>query len=112
MQRPGPYELSGLAWSGAGRVARVDVSADGGATWRHAMLQAQVLPKSLTRFHLPWNWNGAPAMLQSRATDEKGNVQESRQSWTAQYSPANRLHNTMIQTWAVNADGSVKNVYA
>ena len=112
MQGAGLYELSGLAWSGAGRVARVEVSADGGATWRDAMLQAPVLPKSLTRFHLPWNWNGAPAMLQSRATDEKGNVQESRQSWTAQYSPANRLHNTMIQTWAVNADGSVKNVYA
>jgi hypothetical protein len=51
-------------------------------------------------------------MLQSRASDEKGSVQESRQSWTTQYSPANRLHNTMIQTWAVNADGSVKNVYA
>ena len=112
MQGPGLYMLSGLAWSGAGRVTKVEVSADGGATWRDAMLQAPVLPKSLTRFQLPWNWNGASAMLQSRASDEKGSVQESRQSWTAQYSSANRLHNTMIQTWAVNADGSVKNVYA
>ena len=112
MQGPGLYELSGLAWSGAGRVAKVEVSADGGATWRDAMLQAPVLLKSVTRFHLPWNWSGAPAMLQSRATDEKGNVQESRSAWNALYSPANRYHNTMIQTWAVNADGSVKNVYA
>ena len=78
MQGPGLYELTGLAWSGAGRVTRVEVSSDGGATWRDAMLQAPVLSKSLTRFRLPWNWNGAPAMLQSRATDEKGNVQESR----------------------------------
>ena len=112
MQGSGLYELSGLAWSGAGRVAKVEVSSDGGATWRDAMLQAPVLSKSLTRFRLPWNWNGAPAMLQSRATDEKGNVQESRSAWNALYSPANRYHNTMIQTWAVNADGSVKNVYA
>jgi sulfane dehydrogenase subunit SoxC len=112
MQGPGLYELSGLAWSGAGRVTKVEVSSDGGATWQDAMLQAPVLSKSLTRFRLPWNWNGAPAMLQSRATDEKGNVQESRSAWNAQYSSANRYHNTMIQTWAVNADGSVKNVYA
>ena len=112
MQGPGLYELSGLAWSGAGRVVKVEVSADSGATWRDALLQAPVLSKSLTRFRLPWNWNGAPAMLQSRATDEKGNVQESRAAWNALYSPANRYHNTMIQTWAVNADGSVKNVYA
>jgi sulfane dehydrogenase subunit SoxC len=112
MQGPGLYELSGLAWSGAGRVTKVEVSSDGGATWQDARLQAPVLSKSLTRFRLPWNWNGAPAMLQSRATDEKGNVQESRSTWTAQYSSANRYHNTMIQTWAVNADGSVKNVYA
>ncbi|MGZ9057625.1 MAG: sulfite dehydrogenase [Burkholderiaceae bacterium] len=112
MQGPGLYELSGLAWSGTGRVAKVEVSADGGATWRDAMLQAPVLSKSLTRFRMPWNWSGSPSMLQSRATDEKGNVQESRSAWNALYSPANRYHNTMIQTWAVNADGSVKNVYA
>jgi sulfane dehydrogenase subunit SoxC len=112
MQGPGLYELSGLAWSGAGRVTKVEVSSDAGATWRDAMLQSPVLSKALTRFRLPWNWNGAAAMLQSRATDEKGNVQESRAAWNALYSPANRYHNTMIQTWAVNADGSVKNVYA
>ncbi|MDQ3445747.1 MAG: sulfite dehydrogenase [Pseudomonadota bacterium] len=112
MPGPGLHQLSGLAWSGAGRVTKVEVSADGGATWRDATLQAPVLSKSLTRFHLPWNWNGAPAMLQSRATDEKGNVQESRSAWNAQYSSANRYHNTMIQTWAVNANGSVKNAYA
>jgi sulfane dehydrogenase subunit SoxC len=112
MQGPGTYEISGLAWSGSGRIAKVEVSIDGGARWQEASLEAPLLPKSLTRFHLPWDWNGAPAMLQSRAIDEKGNVQESRKSWNAQYSPANRYHNTMIQTWAVNADGSVKNVYA
>ena len=88
------------------------MSSDGGATWRDATLQAPVLPRSLTRFRLPWNWDGAPAMLQSRATDEKGNVQESRLRGSRSIRPRIAYHNTMIQTWAVNADGSVENVYA
>jgi sulfane dehydrogenase subunit SoxC len=111
MQGPGLYEITGLAWSGAGSIASVEVSTDGGKRWKRAALAGPVLPCSLTRFRLPWEWNGSEAMLQSRATDEKANVQESRAAWTAQYSPANRFHNTMIQTWAVGADGSIRNVY-
>jgi len=111
MQGSGLYEITGLAWSGAGRIASVEVSSDGGRSWRRATLAGPVLPQSLTRFRIPWEWNGAEAMLQSRATDDKGNVQESRAAWTAQYSPGNRFHNTMIQTWAVGTDGTVRNVY-
>ncbi len=111
MQGAGLYEISGLAWSGAGRIAKVEVSVDGGANWRQASLQAPVLSKAVTRFRLAWQWNGAPAMLQSRATDERGAVQLERGAWTANYSPAQRYHNSMIQTWQVNADGSVNNVY-
>jgi sulfane dehydrogenase subunit SoxC len=110
MQGPGLYEVSGLAWSGAGRITRVDVSADGGATWKQANLGPS-LPQSLTRFRLPWEWNGASTQLQSRAVDDKGHVQETRAEWNALYSPANRFHNTMIQTWAVNRDGTINNVY-
>jgi sulfane dehydrogenase subunit SoxC len=111
MHGPGLYEVSGLAWSGSGRVTGVDVSADGGRSWRRAVLSAPVLSQSVTRFRIPWEWNGREAMLQSRATDDKGNVQETRAAWTAQYSPGNRFHNTMIQTWAVGADGSIRNEY-
>ena len=111
LQGGGLYEISGLAWSGAGRIAKVEVSTDGGASWKEAVLQSPVLSKALTRFRLPWEWNGSLSMLQSRATDEAGNVQHTRSSWTAQYSPAHRYHNSMIQTWQVNADGSVNNVY-
>ncbi|MPZ46899.1 MAG: sulfite dehydrogenase [Betaproteobacteria bacterium] len=111
MQGPGLYEVSGLAWSGAGRITRVEVSSDGGASWRDASFSGPSLPKNVVRFRLPWEWNGAETMLQSRATDDTGRVQESRAAWTAQYSPGNRFHNTMIQTWAVNADGRVNNVY-
>lgn len=112
MQGPGLYEISGLAWSGAGSIVRVEVSTDGGANWQEAALQAPALPKGLTRFRLAWQWNGAAAYLQSRATDEKGNVQPARQTWTAQFSPGHRFHNNMIQTWAIGPDGSVKNVFA
>jgi sulfane dehydrogenase subunit SoxC len=107
----GPYEISGLAWSGSGRIARVEVSADGGASWKEARLLGPVFSKAATRFRLPWEWHGEPALLQSRAIDEKGNVQPSRKAWNAVYSPGNRYHHNAIQTWRVNADGSIANVY-
>src|SRR5712672_1612600 len=74
----GFYEISGLAYSGNGPINRVEVSADGGKSWALAALDAPVLSKSFTRFRMPWNWNGQPAILQSRATDEAGNVQPTR----------------------------------
>jgi len=111
MRRSGQYEISGLAWSGAGRIARVEISTDGGVTWNEAELQTPVLPKSVTRFRAPWKWDGAIAYLQSRATDEGGNVQPAREKWTARFSPAHRYHNNMIQTWAIGTDGSVTNVF-
>ncbi|MEO7727284.1 MAG: sulfite dehydrogenase [Burkholderiales bacterium] len=111
MHGVGLYEISGLAWSGAGRISRVEVSLDGGGTWRDAALQGQALPKSLVRFRLPWDWNGTPALLQSRAIDEKGNVQPTRRMYKAENAVDGRFHNNSIVTWSVNADGSVKNVY-
>jgi sulfane dehydrogenase subunit SoxC len=104
-------EVSGIAWSGAGRIRKVDVSVDGGATWREAALQGPVLSRSLTRFRLPWDWNGARAVLASRAVDEKGNVQPARATWLAEHAQPARYHNHSIQAWEVAADGSVANVF-
>jgi sulfane dehydrogenase subunit SoxC len=112
MKGPGLYEVSGLAWSGAGRVAKVEVSADGGRSWTLAALNEPILPKALTRFRLPWKWDGQPSTLMSRATDEKGDVQPTRASWIAQYAPGQQYHFNGIQSWAIEADGTVKNVYA
>ena len=64
------------------------------------------------RFRYPWQWNGGTALLQSRATDETGNVQPVRRDWVARYAPDARFHNNSIVSWAVGTDGSVKNVYA
>jgi sulfane dehydrogenase subunit SoxC len=72
MKGPG-YEIAGLAYSGNGRIAKVMVSADGGKSYAQAALQEPVLSKALTRFRMPWRWDGQPAVLQSRAWDEAGN---------------------------------------
>jgi sulfane dehydrogenase subunit SoxC len=111
LPRPGFYEISGIAWSGAGRIRRVEVSTDGGATWVDAALTGEERAKCLVRFRLPWEWTGQAAVLQSRATDEKGAVQPSRKEWVAQFAPDIKFHNNSIVSWAVGADGSVKNVY-
>jgi len=111
MQGPGFYEISGLAWTGAGRITKVEVSADGGTSWAEAALQEPVLRQSLTRFRIPWDWKGGPALLQSRATDDQGRVQETHKDWATHYSPANRYHCNAIQTWSVTAEGSIHNVY-
>ena len=112
LPRKGFYEISGIAWSGAGRIRRVEVSTDGGATWRDAAITGEERPKCLVRFRLPWEWSGTAAVLQSRATDETGNVQPARKEWISRYSPANIFHNNSIVSWGIDADGSVKNVYA
>jgi len=112
MQGPGFYEISGLAWSGAGRIRRVEVSADGGATWADAALSEPVISKALTRFRLAWQWNGGPAVLMSRATDESGSVQPTRDALIAEKGTQFRYHNNAIQNWAVSEMGEIRNVFA
>ena len=112
MQGAGLYQISGLAWSGSSRVRRVDVSADGGKTWAPAALSAPVLPKAFTRFRMAWRWNGRPAVLMSRAIDETGAVQPTRDALLGKRGAAYRYHYHAVQSWAVSATGEVRNVYA
>ena len=84
----GWWEIRGLAWSGRGKIARVDVSADGGRTWHAATLDEPVLPKCHTRFRFAWNWAGGEATLMSRATDETGYVQPTLEALMAARGPA------------------------
>jgi sulfane dehydrogenase subunit SoxC len=111
MSGPGLYEISGLAWSGSGVVGKVEVSADGGESWAEADLATPANSRAMTRFSLPWQWDGAPVRLMSRAVDETGAVQPTRTDWKQRYSPANFMHNNAIQAWQINATGSVENVY-
>jgi sulfane dehydrogenase subunit SoxC len=106
----GYYNISGLAWSGRGRIRRVDVSVDGGRNWRSARLQGPVMDKCLTRFNLDWVWDGRPAIIQSRATDESGHVQPTYQALRAVRGSRSIYHNNAIQSWLVQESGEVKNV--
>jgi len=106
----GFYTISGLAWSGRGKVKRVDVSVDGGRNWRTARLQEPVMSKCLTRFSLDWVWDGKPAIIQSRAMDETGYVQPGYRQLRAVRGTRSIYHNNAIQSWLVEESGEVKNV--
>jgi len=106
----GPLVVSGLAWSGRGKVARVDVSLDGGINWQEARLSGDVKSKALTRFHLEIDWDGSEMFLQSRAIDETGYVQPTKDQLREIRGLNNVYHNNGIQTWWVHADGEVENV--
>ena len=110
----GFYEISGLAWSGRGRITRVEVSADDGKTWADAQLNDPVLSKAATRFSMPWKWDGGEAALQSRCTDETGYVQPTREQLISvrglHAGPDGFNHYNGIKTWFVHRDGKVSHV--
>jgi sulfane dehydrogenase subunit SoxC len=121
LKGPGLYEISGLAYSGTGRIEKVMVSADGGQSWALAALQEPVLSKAFTRFRMPWRWDGGPATLQSRAWDEGGNVQPTRTEFVAARGELTKpppilgfpnQHYNSITSWGVGSGGEVKHVYA
>lgn len=105
-------EIRGLAWSGAGPIERVEVSADGGVSWHTAKLQEPVLDKSLTRFTIAWQWDGEPCVLMSRATDSGGRTQPRRKAEVEEKGINVYYHFNAIAAWEVQADGSVEHVYS
>ena len=106
----GYYQITGLAWSGRGKVKRVDVSVDGGRNWRTARLSEPVMSKCLTRFSIDWAWDGKPALVQSRAMDDTGYVQPTYRQLRNVRGARSIYHNNAIQTWLVQESGEVKNV--
>lgn len=106
----GFYNITGLAWSGRGKIKQVDVSVDGGRNWRTARLETPVLSKALARFNLDWVWDGKPAIIQSRAIDETGFVQPTYQQLRTARGTRSIYHNNAIQSWLVQESGEVKNV--
>jgi len=110
LDKGGYYQITGLAWSGRGRVRRIDVSTDGGREWTTASLQEPVLTKALTRFRMDWQWDGAPALLQSRCIDETGYVQPKIRQLREVRGSRSIYHNNAIQTWNVDERGIVHNV--
>ena len=127
----GFYEISGLAWAGRGAISRVEVSTDGGRTWKDASLQQPVFRKAWTRFRHGWNWDGAETVIMSRCTDEYGDIQQTYMELAKMWGldqksydekapavPATEMAewltnvgavlNNQIQPWRVSQDGSVQ----
>jgi sulfane dehydrogenase subunit SoxC len=108
----GSHEISGIAWSGHGKIKRVEVSIDDGKSWQVAKLQEPVLTRALTRFRLPWQWDGKPAVIQSRAIDETDYVQPTLAELLAVRGVNHYYHNNAIWPWRIAANGEVSNALA
>jgi sulfane dehydrogenase subunit SoxC len=107
--KKGFCEITGIAWSGHGKISRVDVSVDGGFTWQEAQLQPPVLTRSWTRFRLPWRWEGQESVIMSRAMDETGYVQPSLDQIIKARGRSFVYHNNAIQPWQISVSGEVRN---
>ena len=110
--QPGYNRISGFAWSGHGKIAKVDISTDGAMSWRQAELTLPVLSKAQVRFQMDWVWDGKPTKIVSRSTDEKGNVQPDRASFIAAMGTNALFHYNAQQTWSIDEAGRVRNVLA
>jgi len=102
-----PTDITGYAWSGRGRIQSVEVSVDGGSTWYPAQLADTPLPKCTVRFHFPWRWDGRPARLVSRCTDETGYVQPTNEALVALRGLNYHYHYNGLQSWDVASNGEV-----
>jgi len=111
MKSAGWYQISGLAWSGVGKIRDVEVSVDGGRSWVKAKLDEHVLTKCATRFRAAWRWDGGPAVILSRAIDESGAIQPTRSSVLKDRSAGSFYHVNAIQAWQISASGEAENVY-
>jgi sulfane dehydrogenase subunit SoxC len=105
----GPYEIGGLAWSGRGRITRVDITVDGGRTWAPAELSTPSLPYAHVRFRWAWGWDGSDALIASRATDDAGHVQPTLSDLIEARGPNSGYHNNAVHPWRVSASGEVTN---
>ncbi len=112
---PGSYEIRGLAWSGQGAVKSVEVSVDGGKTWKAAQMKGAATRMAHVSFGLQWNWDGKECELQSRCTDELGSIQPSlvqaAKYWNEPMKPGYRVKglDNPIHPWKIASDGSVTN---
>jgi sulfane dehydrogenase subunit SoxC len=107
---PGYNRITGLAWSGHGKISRVEVSTDAAKTWQSAQISGLALPKAQTRFQMDWVWDGKPTKIVSRSIDEKGNTQPDRASFIAQMGTNALFHYNAQQTWNIDDNGRVSNV--
>jgi FMN reductase len=83
--------IAGYAWSDYGAIERVDVSVDGGSTWRLADRE-RAGRRSWDRFHLGWDAVPGRHRLLARATDERGLRQPRAAAWNGKGYGQNSIH--------------------
>jgi sulfane dehydrogenase subunit SoxC len=113
----GYVQITGLAWSGGGMIKRVEVSTDGGKSWKDAKLQGPVHTKAHTRFNFDWAWDGEETVIMSRCTDDQGEVQPTQKELYTHWrvpekdmnKPIRSIHTNMIQPWKIARDGRITN---
>ncbi|MBX9846380.1 MAG: sulfite dehydrogenase [Xanthobacteraceae bacterium] len=110
--KPGNNRITGLAWSGYGKIERVEISTDAGKSWKQAQLNHPVLPKAQVRFQMDWDWDGRPTKIVSRSTDDKGHVQPDRKAVIDRMGTNALFHYNGQQTWSIDEKGMVRNVLA
>jgi len=104
----GWVEIRGLAWSGRGKIQKVEVSTDAGKSWTPARLQEPVLDKAHTVFRLLWNWDGQETEILSRAVDETGYTQPTLdQLIAARGNDMGGYHLNPVTSWRIRRDGAV-----
>jgi sulfane dehydrogenase subunit SoxC len=108
--KPGYNRITGLAWSGHGRIAQVEISTDGAGSWKKALFTQPALPQAQVRYQMDWTWDGKPTKIVSRSSDEKGNVQPDRKSFIAAMGTNALFHYNAQQTWSIDVTGRVRNV--
>jgi sulfane dehydrogenase subunit SoxC len=104
---PGWWPVTGIAWSGRGRIQRVDLSTNGGKSWVEAELISPLTPKVHVRFQYMWQWDGSEATIMSRAVDDTGYVQPTLTQFKAARGPGTDYHFNAIRAWRVARDGTV-----
>ena len=109
--KKGPIHITGLAWSGLGKIKKVEVSTDKGKTWNTAQIDGANQQLSPVRFRYNWIWNGEECSIESRATDSKNNVHPQRKDWSIKYGLGHLYHNNSIQIWRIMPDGQIYNEY-
>jgi sulfane dehydrogenase subunit SoxC len=113
----GVYQITGLAWSGGGAVRKVEISTDGGHTWKEAEIRGDVHKMAHTRFGMNWKWEGQECVIMSRCIDELGQIQPTKAQFAKAFNvPPDYYHDhgvpgsdNSVVPWKVAADGSVSN---